>query len=232
MNVSEYRKLALRAALDPSNPRHSLPSVPLDAKRILEVGCHAGQILEALRLPRDCEVYGCDVDAEALDLARQFVPNATFSIGKAEQLPYKSASFDFVFARSVMFVVDIPSALSEFSRVLKSGGKIWLSLHRWNDCRFILRNNLRDHPVKTLPFGGYTLLNSLVFRCTGNMFRYPLNRARMMSFQSETRMRKELKKASFQRIIFSHGRYLVVEAEKFEAMRVESNEHVPVRPAA
>ena len=212
--VAAYRDQALRVALNPSHRLHLLPLVPKNARRVLDVGCHAGHILEALRLPDECQAFGCDTNVEALELAKTCLPNATFKYGAAEDLPFADSSFDFLFARGVVVNLDIPKALSEFSRVLSLEGKLWLSLHRLHDCRVIWRDNSKNHPVKTVAFAVYTILNSGVFHYTGKFFRYPLNRQRAMTFQTEARMRKELEKAGFGAIVFSRGAYLVVEAQK------------------
>jgi ubiquinone/menaquinone biosynthesis C-methylase UbiE len=119
-----------------------------------------------------------------------------------------------VFARGVVTTILIPQALAEFSRVLKPDGKLWLSLHRWKDCKFILQGGWSEHRVKTLALGAYVIGNSICFHCSGKMFRYPLNRSRTVSFQTPQRMRKELHKAGFTKVKFSYGKYLVVEATK------------------
>jgi len=146
MNIAEYRRNALQVALDPSHRLHLLPRLPCHAHKILDVGCHAGHILEALRLPDDCEAFGCDINAEAVELAHQYLPKSKFLLGQAEALPYANASFDFVFARGVILATNIPRALIELNRVLVMGGKLWLSLHRWADCRFILQGTWDAHP--------------------------------------------------------------------------------------
>jgi len=211
MSVAAYREFALKVALDPRHELHLLPKVPPKVRRVLDVGCHAGHILEALHLPDDCEVFGCDVNSEALELARQYLPRATFVPGRAEALPFEDSSFDFVFSRGVVTVVDIPKALQQFNRVLKPGARLWISLHRWKDCRFAMRD---ASPLRAVPFSAYVALNSALFHYTGKLVRYPLNRSRITSFQTEHGMRRELENAGFGSITFSSGTYLVVEAEK------------------
>ena len=214
MGAAEYRESALRVALDPTHPLHLVPVVPPNVRRLLDVGCHAGHILEAMHLPADCEVFGCDINAEALALARKHLPCGTFVEGRAEKLPYDSATFDMLFSRGVVTTIAIPQALAEFNRVLKPGGKLWLSLHRWRDCRIVLQGGWTEHRVKTLALGAYVIGNSVCFHCSGKMFRYPLNRSRIVSFQTPQRMRKELHRSRFGKITFSYGKYLVVEATK------------------
>jgi SAM-dependent methyltransferase len=221
MDAASYRRKALEVALDPSHRLHLLPNVPQHARKILDVGCHAGQILEALRLPDDCEAFGCDINTEVLEFARQCLPKVKFTFGRAETLPYENSSFDFLFARSVITNTRIPAALRAFNRVLTMGGRVWLSLHRWKDCRFILRDDWDAHPARTLAMGTYVFVNSALFHCTGKLI--PLKRPRIMTFQTENAMRRELQKAGFGGIIFSRGTYLVVEAHKVRSLSGQRN---------
>jgi len=215
-DVAAYREFGLKVSADLAHSSFLLPEIPANTRRILDVGCHAGHILEVLRLPAHCEVFGCDINAEALALARKFLPHATFSFAKAEELPYENSYFDFVFARSTAYLLDIPKALGELNRVLRPGGRLWISLHRWGDIRVLLREPFYDHPIKTTAFGTYVAVNSALFHFTGCLVRYPLNRSRIMTFQTEDRMRKELQKAGFGRIRVSGNRFFVIEAEKLD----------------
>jgi len=218
VNIADgtYRELGLKVSAEPTHPNFLLPAIPANARRILDVGCHAGHLLEALKLPAHCEVYGCDVDVEALALDKKWLPHPTFSLAEAKELPYENSYFDFVLARSAVFAFDIPRALHQFNRVLKPGGGLWISLHRWKDIRCFLRGTLRAHPIKTTVFGTYVAMNSTLFHYTGRLVPYPLNRSRIMTFQTETRMRRELEKAGFGEIRVSGTQFFVIESEKLD----------------
>ncbi|HKF05939.1 MAG TPA: class I SAM-dependent methyltransferase [Candidatus Sulfotelmatobacter sp.] len=215
-DVAAYRERGLKLSADPAHSNFLLPEIPANTRRILDIGCHAGHVFEVLRLPPYCEVFGCDIDAEALAVARKCLPHATFSFAKAEELPYENSYFDFVFARSTAYLLDIPKALSELNRVLRPGGRLWISSHRWRDIHVLLRGPFYDHPIKTTVFGTYVAVNSALFHFTGRLVRYPLNRSRVMTFQTEDRMRKELQKAGFGRIRVSDNRHFVIDAEKLD----------------
>lgn len=214
MSVATYREKALAVALDPQHSLHLLPNVPRRARRILDVGCHAGHILEALHLPEECEAFGCDINPDALELARQSLPRAHFALGRAESLPYEDGSFDFLFARGLIVAIDIPAALAEFNRVLAVGGRLWISLYSWHDCCVILKGTWNAHPLRTMAMGAYAIASSALFRYTGKVVRYPLNRSRIMTFQTERRMRLEFAKAGFCDVTLSSGNYIVAEAQK------------------
>jgi SAM-dependent methyltransferase len=217
-DVAAFREFGLKALADPTREHPLLPAVPHNARRILDVGCHTGHVLEALGLPEHYELFGCDINSEALALARKCLPRATFTFARAEELPYEDSYFDFVFARSAMLAFEIPRALREFNRVLKPGGTLWISLHRWRDVHFILRGTFRANPVKTTIFGLYVALNGALFHYTGKLVRYPLNRSRLMTFHNEVRMRRELQKAGFCGTRVSRTEFIVMESDKVGEM--------------
>jgi len=92
-----YNLNELQIALDPSNPRHSLPPAMPPSAKVLDVGCGAGQSLMA-RFD-DRVSFGIDIDLAALQMGRSLSNRICFTNGKAEALPYKDATFDFVYAR-------------------------------------------------------------------------------------------------------------------------------------
>ena len=73
-------------------------------------------------------VVGVDGSPEMLDVAKRSVPNAVFLEGDLCALPLESASVDLVVcALALEHVADLSRAISEMSRVLRSGGRMVLS---------------------------------------------------------------------------------------------------------
>ncbi|MBI4234136.1 MAG: class I SAM-dependent methyltransferase [Chloroflexi bacterium] len=70
----------------------------LGDKRILEVGCGRGGVLRRFlefgALPEN--LYGVDLLPDRIEEARRLQPNAHFSCGNAEQLPYEDGFFHIV----------------------------------------------------------------------------------------------------------------------------------------
>ena len=105
---------------------------------VLEVGCGIGTT--SCYLARE---YGCQV--LAVDLSERMIARAIeraikcgvhtrveFKVADAQQLPFEEARFDVVMDESVTaFVVDKPKAISEYTRVAKSGGYIGLNEVAW-----------------------------------------------------------------------------------------------------
>lgn len=95
-------------------------------QRVLEVGCGAG--VDLVRFARGgALVTGVDIAESAVTLARQNVTQqqlpASLCIGNAEQLPFASGVFDFVYAHGVVqYTLVDQSLVDECHRILKPGG--------------------------------------------------------------------------------------------------------------
>lgn len=104
-------------------------SLPGDRGSILDLGCGEGSLAEMLKpqLP-DCTWMGVDVRDDAIAEASARVPDATFAVASADQVPAADSSFDVVLA--IVLFSSLPSAAfedavaAEIARVLRPGG--WL----------------------------------------------------------------------------------------------------------
>lgn len=103
-----------------------------DDLEILDAGCGTGGAMTNLaRLGR---VTGCDLSALALDFGRQ-QNLSRLAQSTVTQLPFPANHFDLVTSFDVLYhraVGDYRSALAEFYRVLKPGGRLFLRLPAYN----------------------------------------------------------------------------------------------------
>ncbi|CZS91765.1 uncharacterized protein RAG0_02292 [Rhynchosporium agropyri] len=104
----------------------------LAGNKVLDVGCGTGNLTNHLRelVGKDGSVIGIDPSTERIAIAQEFKqPNLSFEVGQAEDLSrFSSGTFDVVFVNSTFhWVQDQPKAIREFSRVLKSGGRLGIS---------------------------------------------------------------------------------------------------------
>ena len=100
-------------------------------RRILDVGCGAGPVLEALR-DRGAFVTGVDPSAKMLELARQRLGDGT-ALQQADlrdPLPFPDGAFDDVIACLVLhYLRDWTAPLAELRRVLAPGGRLIVAVN-------------------------------------------------------------------------------------------------------
>lgn len=101
------------------------------ARRILDAGCGAGPLAEALR-DRGAEVTGFDASPAMVALARRRLgPDITLLVADlAEPLPFGTGEFDDVVVSLVLHYLENWSGpLAELRRVLRPGGRLILSVN-------------------------------------------------------------------------------------------------------
>lgn len=99
---------------------------PLQGRRLLDIGCGKGQLLQALA-ERGAGVAGLDPDEAVLDAAKKLVPRAALKQGHAQMLPWGDASMHAaIFLNSLHHVpaADMLLALEEAARVVGKGGSV------------------------------------------------------------------------------------------------------------
>jgi len=99
----------------------------LPAKRILDVACGTGQLLEMLaNRPGDPALFGIDRVPAMLNVARQRNgPGATFAEADAAKIPFEGAGFQLITSTNALhYFPDINAALREFRRVVSPSGNL------------------------------------------------------------------------------------------------------------
>ena len=204
-----YHLAELEIAADPGHPAHLNPAIPPGA-RVLDLGCGAGQTLIAAVPDAAPETrshaVGVDRDLAALALGRALTRRFPFACASGEALPFREGSFDLVLARVALPYMDLPRALAESRRVLRSGGALWATLHPaavpWRAFR---RANARGKLYQLL-----VLANGVLFHLTLRLLRLP--GGRYESFQTASAIRRALGAAGFTGIEIARGRHLVATA--------------------
>jgi ubiquinone/menaquinone biosynthesis C-methylase UbiE len=113
----------------------------LSERRVLEVGCGEGFLLEALTAADKSAV---DLSVNALRKSRRRA-DGTYALALAERLPFPASSFDLVVSVGVMeHFLDEDAATSEIRRVLRPGGHYLTLIHVFLSRRERLRQKLRE----------------------------------------------------------------------------------------
>ncbi|HCG00504.1 MAG TPA: hypothetical protein DEV93_08150 [Chloroflexi bacterium] len=95
--------------------------------RVLDLGCAFG--FGTRRLLPKYSAFGHDLSAAYIERARQSVPQAAFTNGSAENIPYPDGFFDGVLLLDVLeHVPDEEATLKEVHRVLRPGGRLVVSV--------------------------------------------------------------------------------------------------------
>lgn len=108
---------------------------------VLDLGCAEGLFVK-LACTKGWKVVGMDVDTLSLEAARRQAPLANFALGSGEALPFPDAVFDQVIMLDVL--EHVPSerlTLREVDRVLKSGGKLIISVPHKGTFSFVDAQN-------------------------------------------------------------------------------------------
>ena len=93
-------------------------------RRVLDLGCGDGPLLELLAETPDRRLAGADLSPDDLSLARRRLPADTALVqARAQELPFAADSFDACAAHmSLMLMGDVEHVAREVARVLAPGG--------------------------------------------------------------------------------------------------------------
>jgi len=204
MNTTQYHLAELAIARDPSRPEHVAPPGLPPGHRVLDVCCGAVQTL--ITAYPDRLSVGLDIDLPALQLGRTLTDRVLFTCGRAEALPYRTASFDAVIARVSLPLTNLPMSLREIHRVLRKGGLLWMALHPWSHCL----KQARQGGLKRWVYFSYVALNSALLAVFQRVVPWPGRGYE--SFQTEGGISRILRKIGYTEISITRTRHFVVTA--------------------
>jgi len=209
-----YHLNELKIVQNVADPRRLMPSAQEAGSSVLDIGCGIGQALTAPEFSGCFARCGIDVDASAIAYGQSAFPFLGLSVARGESIPFRDSSFDLVFSRVSLPYCNIAVALSEMHRVLKPGGRLWVSLHSWEMEREQLLSAVRSmHPIRIVD-RMYVILNGFIFASTGHCYPRPWN-GRNESFQTVRGFKCALVRAGFQVSSTEvRGRNFIVEAER------------------
>lgn len=117
----------------------------VEGDTLLDVGCGEGYQLEVVLKTKNFESSAIDPSQDALRILSKKLPRVKTSVGVAEKLPYKDASFDLVTCCEVLeHIKDYPKAIKEIKRV----GRRYLIFSVPDEPLFSIANFLRGKNLK------------------------------------------------------------------------------------
>jgi ubiquinone/menaquinone biosynthesis C-methylase UbiE len=213
MDIGAYHVLELQIASDPVDHRRCMPAIRAEHRRIVDVGCGAGQTLIASRLDADVTAVGIDCDERALSLGRQLNPGMRLIRARGESLPLATGFFDLAISRVAIPYMRTDAALAEMARVLRAGGDLWIVLHPFSIVWEELKSSLSGHHWRKALHRAYALVNGAALHLTGHQLP-ALARGKDRSFQTEGRVVRMLQSLGFDDIRVERRRFFVVTARK------------------
>ena len=214
VDTSEYHRLELAIASDPGDSRRVLPRVESRHRRILDVGCGAGQTLIGSSLATGVLAVGVDTDEAAVGLGKELTSAVRFVVGEGESLPFVDGSFDLVICRVALPYMQIKRALAEMSRVTAAGGDLWLVLHPFSMTLGELGSHLAQFQLKSAIYRTWVLLNGLSLHFVGRQWRWPANHGGYETWQTSKAISRALTAAGFDHLQITRNNHFVVTATK------------------
>ena len=179
-----WRKLVIKLAQIPAGGR------------LLDLGAGTGDLTrEALRQQPGCNPVAADFTLNMMLVGkRQPGPELKWSAADALNLPFSEASFDSLVSGFLLRnVVDLPRALREQYRVLKSGGHV-VALDTTKPKPSLLSPFIRFHMRRVIPFLGGLL--------TGQRDAYVYLPSTSEAFLSAEELQERIREAGFRDVCF------------------------------
>lgn len=135
------------------------PETWFKGKSCLDAGNGGGRFLVALAKLGAARVEGIDVSTEAVKAANERLKErgldtiARSQVASVLEIPFPDASFDYVVSSGVIHhTPDAKKAFSELVRVLKPGGKLFLSVYGKGGLKWMTNDLFRYTICKVIPF--------------------------------------------------------------------------------
>ena len=164
-----------------------LPHLESRPRAVLDLGCGMRPTVTQLELDADALRVGIDFDVAVR-------PDV---VGDGHMLPFRAGSFDFVLSKVALPYMDIPWVLREIYRVLRPGGRVWMTLHPPRMAVMAARSALFLGHWRVAIHQMYALLNGLVLACFGRVLRAPWG---LESVQTVAGIHNALRRSGFSEV--------------------------------
>lgn len=148
----------------------------LEIKRVLDIGCGAGQEMFPFVEKKQSFCVGVDIGEElgriGHEVAEKFDcrEKVSFSRAMGEELPFASESFDVVLCRIALPYMHNKKTISEVARVLRNGGVFLLKTHAPMFFIELLKERAKTLNPKQIAYPLICLFNGILHNLTGRQF--------------------------------------------------------------
>ena len=179
-NYQEYTQTAIENfALKDAKSRYLLVDAVgnKSVKKVLDVGCGAGQELLPFLEKTSAFCVGIDAADELGKVTREvfskkdFENRFAFVRSFGEQMPFANSSFDVVLCRVALPYMDNRKAISEISRILKTGGTFLLKTHAPAFYFGMIRQRIGTFSAKQLAYPLICLTGGIVHSISGKQLQ-------------------------------------------------------------
>lgn len=198
----EYAQIAIKQyAEKDSASRYMLVDAVGDlvVKRVLDIGCGAGQEMLPFIEKKNAFCVGIDIGEELGKIGNEVAENfrckenLKFSRSKGEELPFADESFDVVLCRVALPYMHNKKTIAEVARVLRSDGVFLLKTHAPMFYFGMLPTRAKTLNPKQLAYPLICLANGIWHQLSGNQLNKGFWKGKEV-FQTKGFLEKEVAK--------------------------------------
>jgi len=106
-------------------------AISLRCTSVLEIGCGTG--IDLRLFPDTFQIHGIDLNDNALDIAKEKVPDANFKKGTITELPFEDSSIDFVFTHQLLNYLDNDTLEKGIAEMYRVAGKYIMNCEKFEE---------------------------------------------------------------------------------------------------
>ncbi|MFB5619668.1 MAG: class I SAM-dependent methyltransferase [Nitrosopumilus sp.] len=121
-------------------------AISLRCTSVLEIGCGTG--IDLRLFPNTFQIYGVDLNDNALNIAKEKLSIADFKKGSITELPFENSSVDFVFTHGLMNYLDDDTLEKGISEMFRVAGKYIMNCEKFEETEKQIDENQKFRNMK------------------------------------------------------------------------------------
>ena len=106
-------------------------AMSLRCTSVLEIGCGTG--IDLRLFPESFEIFGADLNDNALEIAKETLPLGDFRKATITKLPFEDSSIDFVFTHKLLNYLDDQTLEKGIPEMYRVAGKYIMNCEKFED---------------------------------------------------------------------------------------------------